>query len=554
MYKDISKCSVIDKNLKTILNTVTYLEWPEDENTRKVEKFWKQLELTLPKKRTSSSTSSSGLEDLSSPSNLTSIISPPCHVDAPHIANVTSYASPIATESDTPVVADGSKEVIHTENRTQRIKQMMKDVLKLKISPNNNSFSRLSREGSVESGVVTPLSATPSPGLNAPKDVTPLIARRKMSHKRSKSLTWSERTLKHILSSDGKNRSLREKECSRHGLDVIPPSPDCVDNERVNLPDICRTDEGTYFNIVCEEEVQNEERIGPRSIENHVDCNTCVVNSASDDSNVTCFHENYCNQENATNPNVCPTCLYNIEVGNENNESINNYNINNSHPLGINMCNTCMFPREVLNSNVQNINSVSDCQCRNCRRRVSNENSPSQIWFTGDCTSVRLDNRRSSQRSSQLSTCLHCNAVTPDNSNNDPCDTCILSRRDSSYDINSNNHLGNQVSRNGSAKNSFRIYAYEQFMNISCEPVTDYKCESKIVNSSNSSEIDNVSIDSENNLGSENFLNNNNVTNDETSAFQNPSISNSSEDDGNQEPQNQPPIAPKRTKKLSRKR
>jgi len=40
----------VDKNLKSILNSVTYLEWPGFENSRKVERFWKKLELSLPKK------------------------------------------------------------------------------------------------------------------------------------------------------------------------------------------------------------------------------------------------------------------------------------------------------------------------------------------------------------------------------------------------------------------------------------------------------------------------------------------------------------------------
>lgn len=49
---DLSEVKNIDRNLKSIINSVTYLEWPGQENTRKTERFWKKLELSLPKKST----------------------------------------------------------------------------------------------------------------------------------------------------------------------------------------------------------------------------------------------------------------------------------------------------------------------------------------------------------------------------------------------------------------------------------------------------------------------------------------------------------------------
>ena len=59
LLDDISDCqSSMDPNLKTILSSVTYLEWPGDCcPDKKVEKFWKRLQLSLPKKRSSSDTS-----------------------------------------------------------------------------------------------------------------------------------------------------------------------------------------------------------------------------------------------------------------------------------------------------------------------------------------------------------------------------------------------------------------------------------------------------------------------------------------------------------------
>ena len=58
VLEDISEVRDIDKNLKSILDSVTYLEWPGIENDKKLERFWTKLELSLPKKSTSSSVSS----------------------------------------------------------------------------------------------------------------------------------------------------------------------------------------------------------------------------------------------------------------------------------------------------------------------------------------------------------------------------------------------------------------------------------------------------------------------------------------------------------------
>ena len=53
LLDDISQCkSSMDPTLKNILSTVTYLEWQEDSSDeKKKEKFWKRLQLSLPKKR-----------------------------------------------------------------------------------------------------------------------------------------------------------------------------------------------------------------------------------------------------------------------------------------------------------------------------------------------------------------------------------------------------------------------------------------------------------------------------------------------------------------------
>ena len=61
LLEDISECEIsMDPNLKTILSSVTYLEWPnESSNEKKVEKFWKRMLLSLPKKQSRSESNKS---------------------------------------------------------------------------------------------------------------------------------------------------------------------------------------------------------------------------------------------------------------------------------------------------------------------------------------------------------------------------------------------------------------------------------------------------------------------------------------------------------------
>ena len=57
LLDDISESkSTMDPNLKSILSSVTYLEWPHESDDKKTEKFWKRLQLSLPKKRQNSDT------------------------------------------------------------------------------------------------------------------------------------------------------------------------------------------------------------------------------------------------------------------------------------------------------------------------------------------------------------------------------------------------------------------------------------------------------------------------------------------------------------------
>ena len=49
----------MDETLRNILDTITYITWPGDEHDKKVERFWKRLELSMPKKRKVTSSLSS---------------------------------------------------------------------------------------------------------------------------------------------------------------------------------------------------------------------------------------------------------------------------------------------------------------------------------------------------------------------------------------------------------------------------------------------------------------------------------------------------------------
>ena len=53
----------VDENLKVILSSVTYLEWPSDEDKQK--KFWTRLAKALPKQQVASSSTSTEMTALS---------------------------------------------------------------------------------------------------------------------------------------------------------------------------------------------------------------------------------------------------------------------------------------------------------------------------------------------------------------------------------------------------------------------------------------------------------------------------------------------------------
>ncbi len=49
MLRDINHIENIDKNLRFILKTITYIEWPDTISPKKEDEFWERVKLSLPK-------------------------------------------------------------------------------------------------------------------------------------------------------------------------------------------------------------------------------------------------------------------------------------------------------------------------------------------------------------------------------------------------------------------------------------------------------------------------------------------------------------------------
>ena len=84
VLEDISGiASNMDKTLKNIVESVTYLEWPEvgDSSSKKMDKFWKRLQLSMPKKKELLSPPSVSPSDTST-STISTIVPSDCFFDS----------------------------------------------------------------------------------------------------------------------------------------------------------------------------------------------------------------------------------------------------------------------------------------------------------------------------------------------------------------------------------------------------------------------------------------------------------------------------------------
>lgn len=360
MFRDITKADKCDSALYDILHTVTYIQWPEDGDSLKIDRFWNQLRLSLPKKRVQSSPSSSEslsteTSDIYSSSSSilppipstpisSSVIEKSSVSKSEAVFNITGKESSILNSSyPSYVTTDKSDSDLHnsqsddsslsnvqvqalsakqsqTDNSSSRLRKIVKDMLKLKIHSRSNSFKRLQREGSIE----TPTPTTSSPNMLLDKEMNPLIAKRK----NKKSSTWTAKSLQHTLRPCA--RSMSEKDCSVNRLDILPQSS----IRRRELPDVCQHLDQGHDNAGFEndnttnnrKDVSGEDKdidsstdssrnIVPsnkleRNVEKHLD----LSEQLKSDSNVPSLNvERKCGSDST---NVCMTCVQNTETSN----------------------------------------------------------------------------------------------------------------------------------------------------------------------------------------------------------------------------------------------
>ena len=103
LLEDITSVkSGMDKTLKGIIDSVTYLEWPGTSCEKKVEKFWKRLTLSLPKKKDSSSFESNRVSSSSSMSGTSSSLtftSPSLTFTSPSLTFTSSTINSVSVSS-----------------------------------------------------------------------------------------------------------------------------------------------------------------------------------------------------------------------------------------------------------------------------------------------------------------------------------------------------------------------------------------------------------------------------------------------------------------------
>lgn len=100
----------LDPNLEQIIHSVTYLEWPGEEESLKIQKFWKKLVLSMPKKKDVEEKRKAMSSSSSSPSsyNFSSQTS-----EIPLVSQ--SYSSDSSSSNRISIVSNGSSDVISSE-------------------------------------------------------------------------------------------------------------------------------------------------------------------------------------------------------------------------------------------------------------------------------------------------------------------------------------------------------------------------------------------------------------------------------------------------------
>ncbi|XP_062566453.1 uncharacterized protein LOC134228775 [Saccostrea cucullata] len=391
MFRDITKCDKFDKALGDILRTVTYIQWPEDGDSNKIERFWNQLRLSLPKKRgptySSSSFTSSGSgstettdiyssisEPIPSSSIISSDVKKPSYSNNETILNITENESAVhnsaypsyvtlseqTSNSQSPntnssLQSDMKENSTGTEsqpdNSSSRLRKIVKDMLKLKIHSRSFSSVRVQGEGSLETP--TPTTATPSMFLD--KDMSPLLAKRKSK----KSSTWTAKSLHQTLKPCV--RSMSEKECNIKKLDIIPQ----LSTQRRELPDVCKHLDTGHDNNGFENEKKS------RKIISKEDTNVSNLLTDHDIGSSKDFNKNIENVFNESNmaPLTCETCVY---------SSVNVDN--NVYTSTTDTCKTCVQKSESNNqADVENKKEPNKQLCNSFRNDLSKRIKKSNV-------------------------------------------------------------------------------------------------------------------------------------------------------------------------------
>ena len=289
ILEDISHLK-IDKNLKSIINSITYIEWPGESDSKKLERFWKQLKLSMPKKQ------------VHLPSNaMPSIISSSSTTLETSSSNCSIVHSVHPCDS---VLESNSSDDTVSQYSSKRIRTLLGNPFRLNISSDN--FKRLSRTCSKDSGISSPITASPSsvsPLIN--KDINPLLPRKQIDIRHNNS--------KGLLFKHGYQNKMNEV-CDLYN-NVICEDGTCVEkhsSDISNIPDVCKMaskENNEVFNITT----KDIPHISP--------------------------------SENGHLSNVCQTCILKQEVSNE---FVNEPNI-----ISMTNCDTCVLHHDDVDDNVR---------------------------------------------------------------------------------------------------------------------------------------------------------------------------------------------------------
>lgn len=140
---DLSEVKNMDKNLKSIMNSVTYLEWPGDNNSKQTDRFWKKLQLSLPKKpsqNSSSPSSDSNTDTFADTDSSSSELVPSSSLSA-HVESISNILPEIDSSTPSSTEADDSNSPRFQKNKRKDLRHFMDKLIRTKIFSRQDSNS-----------------------------------------------------------------------------------------------------------------------------------------------------------------------------------------------------------------------------------------------------------------------------------------------------------------------------------------------------------------------------------------------------------------------------